>query len=125
MGTAIREPWAHLSYVGGSYDWCVDEGKDNWWGGVSAQKTVYDPSPAGYRVPTYEELSETVTEHLLPCGRRNSLEGQLVNVGKYAYYWSSTAVDESSVKIYTDDPEMSGGLGRRSRGLTVIPIKMN
>ena len=48
-----------------------------------------------------------------------------MNVGKYAYYWSSTAVDESSVKIYTDDPEMSGGLGRRSRGLSVRPIRMN
>lgn len=127
METAIREPWAHLSYVGGSYDWCQNEGMDNWWGGDSAQKTVYDPSPVGYRVPTYEELTADAQalSGLLPSGRRNSLEGRLVNVGKYAYYWSSTAVDESSVKIYTDDPEMSSGLGRRSRGLSVRPMRMD
>lgn len=123
--TSIREPWSHLSYVGGSYDWCADEGKDNWWAGESAAKTVYDPSPAACRIPSHEELvsDEAALATLLPCGRRNSLEGRLVNVGKYAYYWSTTAVDESSVLIYTDDPEMTSGLGRRSRGLSVRPIK--
>lgn len=123
VGASIRSPWAHLSYVSATYDWCADQGRGNWWSGVS--KTVYDPCPAGYRMPSYQELmaDEAMLSGLLPCGRRNSLGGQLVNVGKYVYYWSSTAVNESSVKIYTDDPEMAAGLGRRSRGLTVRPYR--
>ena len=126
VGTSIREPWSHLSYVSATYDWCADEGQGSWWSGVSGGKTVYDPCPAGYRVPSTEELTAmtelTSTEGLFACGRRNSLEGQLVNVGKYAYYWSRTAVDVNSVRIYTDDPEMASGLGRRSRGLSVRPV---
>ena len=124
VGESIRTPWMHLSYVTSPYDWCADAGRDNWWLSSAGGKTIYDPCPAGYRVPgdTALEAMEGKEDFLLPCGRRNSKEGQLVNVGKYRYYWSATGVDEDSVRIFTDDPEMSGGLGRRSRALTIIPV---
>jgi hypothetical protein len=89
-------------------------------------KTIYDPSPAGFRVPTFSQLEQLEDySSFQPCGRRNSLEGKLVNVGKYQYFWSSTGVDEDSVRILTDDPEMSGSLGRRSRGLCIRPVAKN
>ena len=126
MGYSIRNPWLHLGYMVSPYDWCEDVGRNNWWGETQDVKTIYDPSPAGFRVPTFSQLEQLEDySSFQPCGRRNSLEGKLVNVGKYQYFWSSTGVDEDSVRILTDDPEMSGSLGRRSRGLCIRPVAKN
>lgn len=123
VGRSIQNPWLHLTYDHSPYDWCIAQGEENWWLVMTDGKTIYDPCPVGYRVPESSDMEGWADLDLYPCGRRNSMEGQLVNVGKYRYYWSATTVDENSVRIYTDDPEMSSGLGRRSRGLTILPVQ--
>lgn len=39
-------------------DW-VDVSNDDYWGGVSGGKTIYDPCPAGYKVPTCDAAGNT------------------------------------------------------------------
>lgn len=45
-----------VSYKTG--DWC-DDSNDNLWGGVSMQKTIYDPCPVGWKVPVSDESGKT------------------------------------------------------------------
>ncbi len=39
-------------------DW-VDVSDDDYWGGVSGRKTIYDPCPVGYKVPTCDAQGNT------------------------------------------------------------------
>ncbi len=39
-------------------DW-VDESNDDYWGGISNVKTIYDPCPVGYKVPTSDADGNT------------------------------------------------------------------
>lgn len=39
-------------------DW-VDVSNDDYWGGVSGRKTIYDPCPVGYKVPTCDAEGNT------------------------------------------------------------------
>lgn len=121
VGRSIREPWAHLSYgIKSPFDWCQETGLDNWW----TSKTVYDPCPAGHRIPSDSELTGFAGElHL--AGYRNSAKGQPVNVGKEGYYWSSSAVDEDNAAILHVgvDGAVKDDVARRSRGLTVRPFR--
>ncbi len=140
VGTAIRTPWAHLSYgTEAPFDWCSDTGKTNWWVVTSGGKSIYDPSPAGFRVPASETLA------LLPAkvgefkngwwmgpnfyaalGYRNSSKGDPVNVGNTGYYWSNKTVNDSEARILEFDSSSidSSSKGRRVRALSVRPASM-
>lgn len=48
-------------YISG--DW-VDVSDDDYWGGVSMKKSIYDPSPVGYMVPVCDENGSTPYEWL-------------------------------------------------------------
>ena len=61
MGESIRRPSVHFSGTWDApFDWCSDTGKDNWWcAGMNGNKidrptskTIYDPCPAGYCLPS-------------------------------------------------------------------------
>ena len=39
-------------------DW-TDVSNDDYWGGVSGKKTIYDPCPVGYKVPTCDKDGNT------------------------------------------------------------------
>lgn len=61
MGETIRQPAVHFSgNWGAPYDWCSDTGRNNWWcAGMDGNrvdcptvKTIYDPCPAGYCLPS-------------------------------------------------------------------------
>lgn len=43
-------------------DWC-DENITTWWQNEDGSKTVYDPCPAGWRVPSLEDYSGLADEH--------------------------------------------------------------
>lgn len=61
IDTAIKTPltyYLHTSSNKGNYSWITNSALDvpaedvnNLWGGISKTKTIYDPCPAGYRVP--------------------------------------------------------------------------
>ena len=57
MATSIANPTVYYGvYNGGGWKGSNSEVKD-YWGGVSGTKTNNDPCPAGYRVPTFDELN--------------------------------------------------------------------
>ena len=57
MATSIANPTVYYGvYNGGGWKDSNSEVKD-YWGGVSGTKTNNDPCPAGYRVPTFDELN--------------------------------------------------------------------
>jgi len=122
-------PTTHAAYgkfvkqIDEPYDWRMPQ-DDNLWG---AAKTANDPSPAGWRVPTIEELasladetyvtSEWTSENgingyrftdkatgntlFLPAaGSRNSSNSALSNAGMYGNYWSSSVNGTRAYLLY-------------------------
>ena len=47
-----------LTYKYRTKDW-TDVSNDDYWGGVSGKKTIYDPCPVGYKVPTCDKDGNT------------------------------------------------------------------
>ena len=64
-----------------SNDWLLDK-NDDLWGSVSNKKTIYDPCPYGYKVPTSE--IQTVLSSI-PNNNFNQW-GAVYNNGVYAYF---------------------------------------
>jgi hypothetical protein len=94
----------------------VEGGKDSWGGdGAAAPKSLFDPCPAGWRVPSYKgtdlspwsEWTSIRTVEITPyaadswnggvtgyyprAGLRGSSAGGLFNVGGSGYYWTATS----------------------------------
>ena len=140
VGVSIRTPWAHVTYgTDAPFDWCSDTGETNWWVVTSGGKSIYDPSPAGFMVPTPETLAllpATVGEfkkgwwmgaYFYPAlGYRNSSKGDPVNVENTGYYWSNKAISVSEARILEFDPTFvdPSSHGRRVRALSVRPSSM-
>jgi len=126
------EPW----------DWRNPQ-NDNLWG---ATKTANDPSPAGWRVPTKEELEslanttyvthEWTTENgvngyrctdkatgaslFLPAvGYRNYGDGALSNVGANGLYWSSTPNGTYAYNLGFNDGYFIVGNYNRAIGFSI------
>lgn len=127
LGTAIRNPHIHYNTGSGNGDWCSTTYYNLWSstlydsfseGGArdrinsrAKTKTIYDPSPVGYRVPSLDAWSSFTLSNtqwvvingnrgrtygsgedplFLPCsGVRSHTTGELGNVGHIAYYWST------------------------------------
>lgn len=59
LALSIENP--DVFYAVGDYpsgDW-IDVSDDDYWGGESMEKTIYDPSPVGYRVPVCDATGNT------------------------------------------------------------------
>lgn len=109
-----------------------------------------DPSPAGYRVPTFEEIesllnttyvtNEWTTQNgvfgrkftdksngnsiFLPAvGYRGSSYGTLYYAGSYGYYWSSAQYDTSNASnLFFSSSRAAWGYYGRGSGLSVRPV---
>ena len=109
-----------------------------------------DPSPAGYRVPTFEEIesllnttyvtNEWTTQYgvfgrkftdksngnsiFLPAvGYRNGSDGTLYYAGSYGDYWSSTQLDSGSAyDLFFYSNSADWGNGNRKSGRSVRPV---
>lgn len=103
-----------------------------------ASKSVFDPCPAGWRVPPWVNntspfigmdsgyhienkgytLPETGPGGYFPAlGYRHSTHGMLYNVGIYGYYWSASPVDTSGCSFSFDSRtgiNLQGALPRSS-----------
>ena len=127
-----RQPMTYVTYTAGSYSWFVlpgetastpsqvwkDEGVELWGvnlAGSSVTKSVYDPCPPGWKVPTnlntsFSGVSGAVTTygftyngasgtsvHFPAAGYRlahngeNMKNGRLANPGRDMWYWSAQA----------------------------------
>ena len=119
IGAAIRSPYTIYTRSSFLYDWCSTTYHNHWSStinGTTGQnanaktKTVYDPSPVGFRVPALDAWSgfkssnftwgtvngdngRTYTQSGLffpASGFRSYGRGGMDNVGSYGYFWSSS-----------------------------------
>lgn len=97
VGEAIQHPNYFGASTGGSYAWYwTSAAHTNFWG---ATKTIYDPSPVGYHVPSSAQLESLAGAGLeIPLNNRRSSNpgdghypGTLVlnNGAQHAALWSS------------------------------------
>lgn len=104
-----------------SYDWHYASRDDGLW---AAEKTIYDPCPAGWRVPdggesglwstagftssTYEsankgihfDISSPSTAWYPAAGSLGYDSAELTSVGNYGYYWSVTPYTSYACYLY-------------------------
>lgn len=60
LAFAVANPHTYVKSLW--VDWC-DENIPTWWQSEDGSKTVYDPCPAGWKVPTIEDYSGLADEH--------------------------------------------------------------
>ncbi len=124
-----------LSNVGANYDWRNPQ-NDNLWQGEAG---VNNPCPPGYRLPTDAEWEEELLSwssnntagafasplKLPVAGTRRASNGQIIVVGDFGGYWSSTVdgdgLSSRRLSVFIDDTEVKGT--GRANGLSVRCIK--
>ena len=60
LAFAVANPHTYIKSLW--VDWC-DENIPTWWQSEDGSKTVYDPCPAGWKVPALEDYSNLADEH--------------------------------------------------------------
>lgn len=119
IGVAIQNPGVYYNDVSGGYDWASTSPYRNLWSinmdkeddDAATTKTVYDPSPVGFSVPSYSKLSGNSTSNTVAqtsgrtyndsfypyCGeikcRDSNSKASLTNVATCGYYWISNYYD--------------------------------
>jgi len=143
LANAILNPSTFYTNRG---DWCSTS-NDAFWGGadktlsVSAVKTMFDPSPAGWRVPTWKGLASpwtafttstfswNATDHgrtytdgsFYPAaGYRNSSSGALQSVASLVGYWSGSPSGSNGYNLVFDSSNVyPAGNNYRAYGFSV------
>jgi len=115
------------------YDWLTPQSKILW-EGIKAKN---NPCPAGFRIPTKQELkSETTDKYVknardafndflkLPtAGGRSYQDGVIRGQGDYGYLWSSTAQGYASWDLYFNDKEAAWYSYYRATGRSIRCIE--
>ena len=122
---ATEHPTTFIAYNSNNYDWYYSGSSstdDSRW---QSTKTIYDPCPAGWRVPDggsngvwskagFDDQSCDLSDKgvLLgagisspatwypAAGSRSHGGGSLINVGRYGYYWSVTPNGYGAYRLY-------------------------
>ena len=99
-GTTIAYSVAHPTTVFGPWNYeswlCEEEFTTNLWS--DTEKTIYDPCPLGWRIPSKDDLGIILSGVSLPGAGGANPEG-FFNAycnGSSPYYWSSTGVSRTS-----------------------------
>ena len=120
-------------------DWVTNQ-TDNAWNTGTAEapiKTVADPCPSGYRLPTEAELNAELSSwsntnaagafdsplKFPAAGYRFRSDGSLMSVGSIGYYWSSTVFGASAVLLYFDSTVANMFTFYRANGVSVRCLK--
>ena len=108
-----------------SWDWFFKRLEDSLWG---AEKTIYDPCPAGFRVPD-TSVWKDVTKLTWPLSGRLGGNGKSFNVapGSGTYYWASNAPGSGATNanaLFIDtDGSASDNKSTRGVGLPIRCVK--
>lgn len=157
IATSILNP---STFYCGYLNWCNQSSKELWNVGEDdytvdfelITKSVYDPSPAGFRLPEtaaftgftqnggnggtpngtwsgttkgYTFTTNSVDTYWQACGQRGFNNGSLYNVGYYGYYWSAGPYSEDrgrSLYFYSSDVNPQHGFLGRAYGFSVRPV---
>ena len=139
---ATANPTTFITYNSKNYDWYYtgDSSTDNTrWTTSSNDKSIYDPCPAGWRVPdgdsngiwskagfddtTYDSTNEGISFSISSpsktwypaSGFRDSFDGGLDIVGSIGDYWSASPYSYDACSLYFDSTGFvipSGSTGR-------------
>ena len=140
LSTSIQNPGSFINAGDNFYDWYAAENSEHQdptlWGGTSGSKTVWDPCPEGWRVPTEDdfnvaELTETYAGSfdkfglLLPNGLS---AGHNLDYGWDSCCWTREAVSNkaNSLRMITDGYGFQGFTiegNTRYLGLSVRCVK--
>ena len=129
------------SASGTYYDWRTPQDHTLWGNGnqdATMAKTLSDPCPAGWKIPTQKQWAAIATKtnnawqwtgsgykvgealYLPAAGIRYSSNGSLVSVGLEGYYWSSTISSTYAWYLYLYSGEYDTNYGNyRAHGLSV------
>ena len=128
---ATSHPTTFVTGVALAYhDWCYSSHDNSLWTTSDKAKSIYDPCPAGWRVPdggsngvwskagfadkTYDSTNEGMsfsisspsTTWYPASGYRRDDDGSLINVGIYGYYWSASPDSYSSYYLRFNDTSL-------------------
>lgn len=128
---ATSHPTTFVTGVALAYnDWCYSSHDNSLWTTSDKAKSIYDPCPAGWRVPdggsngvwskagfadkTYDSTNEGMsfsisspsTTWYPASGYRRYDDGSLINVGIYGYYWSASPDSYSSYYLRFNDTSL-------------------
>ena len=139
IATTVRNPLVFYYLYTGSYaDWCsVTTDGDTRWGNTPYVKSLYDPCPAGWRVPDEGAwVGHTAGNFAytdIPAGRyheqtgwypasgyRGNYDGKVSGLGLEGYYWSATVTGKYSYILFFDgDHAYPQGSFNRAYGFSV------
>ncbi|MFR9620610.1 MAG: FISUMP domain-containing protein [Rikenellaceae bacterium] len=129
---ATSYPWRYIiGSTQDNYDWVWSGGDADLWGGVSNEKSVYDPCPMGWELPTSDMLSalyvdadQSLTSEsygatlsggnlFMGLGFRTYITGRLQNINSdyepwKGYYWSRDASSVYAKSMQLEWLEASG-----------------
>lgn len=126
LSGSIESPLSFYYNATSPYDWLGNTQNDNLWNGTDGGKSVYDPCPVGWRVPTSGSGSSSPwynssnrnylsgswnhgwnwtkssynLEWYPASGYRNYKTGKLKSTGTYGYYWSATTGGSNVYSLY-------------------------
>ena len=159
VGEVIRHPyWFIANNVKTPYDWChstylnawnsvaSSQGTSNSLINVAVTKTIYDPSPVGYKVPEKGAFTSTMSSSNLTLTNQNGVDGFLHTSGlffpstghiehsdakldydaKNTLIWSANSQNNNDalhIGLYSYSISVSGSGIRRSYGMAVRPVK--
>ncbi len=158
IGTAIQHPYVfYPKSAEAEYDWCSTSYFNTWSSAINGHgpaqndnartKTIYDPSPVGFRVPALDDFSTLTMDNFTwvpettldgnegraynglyfpTTGLRYENDGRLLNKGQGRYWTSNPSNTDNGYMMYFSGLEVDPDNSRmRAGGQGMRPVRDN